>query len=153
MNSSRRNTDMPLVNEGRSGLSGIASVDKKYYRITDKNDTVLSLNIDECFQQLYPQANRWDYLIQNNTKRRILFSEVHEATNHGVDLIKKKFDWLYDMIHHEDSGFFFEPKHHNLMEFYWIRTGKYMLNKNTTAFKRLTSKKYCCIVIVKSLDV
>lgn len=144
---------MPLVDMASSGLSGIASVDKKYYRITNIDDSVLSLDIDKYFQHQYPQANRWDYLIQNNTKRRILFSEVHEATNHEADLIKKKFDWLYDMIHHEDSGFFFEPKYHNLMEFYWIRTGKHMLNQNTTAFKRLTSKKYCCIVIVKSLDV
>jgi len=144
---------MPLVIEGSSGLLGIASVDRKYYRITNMDDSVLSLDIDKYFQSKYPQDNRWDYLIQNNTKRRILFSEVHEATTRGADLIIKKFDWLHDMIHHEDSGFFFEPKYHNLMEFFWIRTGKFMLNQNTSAFKRLVSKKYCCIVLVKSLEV
>ncbi len=51
-----------------------------------------SVNIDKAVETLYPDVNRWDYVIGYGNK--VCFVEVHPAFTSEVSKMKQKLQWL-----------------------------------------------------------
>lgn len=83
------------------------------------------VNIDYATKDLYPQDNRWDYVIEYG--ENLHYVEVHSAYGQGkIDELKKKKVWLQSWLKNHAP---FIKKLAPMPEIYWVATGKVDLGK------------------------
>jgi len=135
------------------GLTGIpVNADRQKVHI-QQHQEYQSFFIDEYYRVQYPNDNRWDYVVHNNTQNRYVFIEVHPATTTGVTEVCRKYNWLRDMITVRIS----ELNWYNnirTLEYYWLWTDNNKLNKNAPQYKSLkTHHDYRNIKLRKDVSI
>lgn len=92
-----------------------------------------SVDLDACVQRLYPNDNRWDYIVCYNGL--VYFIEVHGAITSEVSAMLNKLKWLRMWLIQQ------APKIRALKAkdepFIWIQSGKFAIPKTSRQYKLL----------------
>lgn len=93
-----------------------------------------SLDLDNCVCELYPNANRWDYIICYDNE--VYFIEVHSAHTSQVSVVLKKYKWLRDWLNIS------APEIRKLISkskqpFYWIQTNGFAIPKHSPQYRQI----------------
>ncbi len=121
----------------KNGLEGIEKQHKGSYiklKSGKRKEHILgSINIDFCYEKIYPNQNRWDYIIFLDLKNYSPCQciEIHCAKSEAVSLIEKKLNWLKDLI---------KSLNGNIKKdycFIWIATDGIHIPKGTPQYRKL----------------
>lgn len=121
----------------RLGKQAILNSERSKVELVDTAKCGGSLSIDQCLidQQLYPNANRWDYAIDYNGE--VFFFEVHTASSGEVSTVIRKLEWLKEWLREHAPEI-------NLLKakapFYWIQSNGYHILPNSS-FERAANQK------------
>ena len=88
-----------LNNYLKSGLQAVKNSDKRNIILSNRKNLEGSIDIDSNFKENYPNDNRWDYLILNNSDIEGYFVEIHPAHTSEVKVMIKKREWLQNRIY------------------------------------------------------
>lgn len=94
-----------------------------------------SVEIDECVRNIYPNANRWDYVF--SYKSTAYFVEVHSAESSEVSVVLAKLQWLKDWLNTKAPEI---AKMKAEQPYYWIQSGRFSIPKHTP-YHRLAAQK------------
>lgn len=61
-----------------------------------------SVDLDSCVESLYPNDNRWDYILSYSN--RVYYVEVHPANTSEIDIVIAKLNWLKDWLRQHAPG-------------------------------------------------
>jgi hypothetical protein len=91
-----------------------------------------SVDIDNATSTLYPNDNRWDYVIGYDGK--VYFIEVHTANTREVSTMINKLTWLKDWLVHK------APAINNLRNpkeqtFFWIQSSNCQIPKTSRQYR------------------
>lgn len=127
----------------------LAALGKNADKISTNDNKLLcgSVDLDECTKSFFPDSNRWDYIICHSNQ--ILFVEVHDATSHGVTKVLAKLNWLKDWLRNYGKGLNEISKHCD-HPYYWLSTGKILIPKRSSHFRRAEKAK---LIPMKSLSL
>lgn len=73
------------------GLQALGS-NSSLVKPTDPRQLEGSVNLDTCVKRLYPDENRWDYML--SYRETLYFIEVHPAITTEVKTVLNKKAWL-----------------------------------------------------------
>lgn len=112
----------------RPGKLAIQGSDKNKVELTDPTQCGGSLFLDNCLanQKKYPQANRWDYVI--DYKGKAYFFEIHSANSGEVSTVVAKLEWLKTWLVNQ------APHINSLrapVPFYWVQSNGYHILPNS----------------------
>jgi hypothetical protein len=96
------------------GLQALRN-DSKYITPKDTNSINGSVNLDSCLKGVYPNANRWDYLV--SYKKDFYYIEIHPAKDSEVQTLIQKHIWLKNWIQENKL-----ENYHS--RYYWIPSGR-----------------------------
>lgn len=113
------------------GLAALGS-DSRYVTVGETRSLDGSVNIDSCTKSLYPDANRWDYVISYAGKA--YYVEVHPATGGMVKVMEAKLAWLKQWLRQKAKPLEEYPA--GSPRFSWVHTGKCGLSKTSTEYRR-----------------
>lgn len=89
-----------------------------------------SVDIDGTVKNLYPEDNRWDYVIGYDGK--VCYVEIHPAYTSEVATIEAKFSWLKAWLKEKAPQLWALPK--APVSFVWVHTkGGYILPQSRQA--------------------
>lgn len=89
-----------------------------------------SCDLDDCFCRAEPDANRWDYLVENVDAATGVAIEVHPAVPREVKTMIRKRDWARGAIADHAS-------HLTSVRWVWLASGRVALPPTTAEFRRL----------------
>lgn len=122
----------------RNGLQAMGA-NSRLVRPTDPRGCEGSIDLDDCYSKLQPQASRWDYAI--GYKGKSYFVEVHPANGQVTEIIAK-CTWLRSWLKEEGAPL---AQIHGDGAFHWLSTAGVNIFSNGKA--RLAQNK----IIVNSL--
>ena len=105
----------------KPGLQAVKDSNKyiEYKRKLGSRDTMGSVDIDGATKTLYPDANRWDYVIEH--ARLLYYVEPHSANaSHEIDKVCKKSIWLKWWLKEKAP----ELRKIRTAGLFWVQTGK-----------------------------
>lgn len=109
-----------IKNGYQNGLKALGKYSNKV-ELGDTKKCEGSVAIDDCTESLYPQENRWDYVL--GYKGNAYFVEIHSAHTSEVSVVLKKLQWLKDWLNSK------APEIKKLQAkdkaFIWIQTNGY----------------------------
>lgn len=116
-----------------------------------------SLDLDNAlkhaFNELYAQANRWDYYVYviNASHFFSLFIEVHSCITKEVSCVLKKLEWLKQIIN-ERYDFLTEGK--IKIRYFWIPENGNHIQRHTPQYRKIMKSpiRLCNIINDKELD-
>jgi len=115
-------------NPGLQALGSYAS----YVKTKDTRNIEGSVDIDSAVQHLYPDSNRWDYVVSYGGCA--YYIEVHPATDGEVKKVIAKRDWLIGWLKSKAVKLNGYPSAKPM--FYWIQSGKCGITKNSIEYKK-----------------
>lgn len=121
----------------QTGLSALRKEDKNIINFEDTRKIDGSVDIDDATKSLYPQENRWDYVISYKGEY-LYFVEVHPATNGTVKDVIAKRNWLLKWLSTKAlplNNYVQKEK----KQFIWIHSGRFGLLKTSREY-RLAAK-------------
>ena len=95
-----------------------------------------SVDIDACTEKLYPNANRWDYVI--SFKGKAYYLEVHPATAGEVRNVVAKKAWLVDWLGKKAKALDAYPS--AKQKFTWVPSGKFGLSKTSREYRMIATR-------------
>ncbi len=101
----------------KDGIQALETGDRKY--ISEDLRAIFddSINTDEAFKAKYSQSNRWDYLIGNKQKNKIIALEPHTAKNSEIGVvIAKRSAARQQLKDHLDLS--------QISHWFWVASGK-----------------------------
>ena len=119
----------------RKGLQALRRADLAKIKPGDSRKIDGSVDIDDAVKALYPDANRWDYVLGYNSK--VCFVEVHPAYTSEIDTVIKKFQWLTSWLKDKASKLDDLPK--MTPAFVWVQSGKCAILPTSNQAKKLAS--------------
>jgi hypothetical protein len=105
-----------------------------------------SLDVDTCVSRLYPNENRWDYVLGYNGKA--YFIEIHPAQTSEVNTVLQKFKWLKDWLNSKAPEIN-KIKAKNRTPYYWIQSGRFKILKKSRQYRQLVEEGVIPIPILK----
>ncbi len=125
---------------------GLRAMGSNSQLVSVKNTSLLcgSVELDACVEPLYPQDNRWDFLICYDGK--IYFIEVHSAYTGEVSTVIKKLKWLKLWLNEKAPEI---VKLKASEPFYWVQSGKFAIPKNSRQFRQLEQMKFVPIPVLR----
>lgn len=113
------------------GLSALGTHSQKV--IVPKEKVVNgSLEIDEATKKLYPNYNRWDYVLSVNDK--CYFVEVHSANTGEVSTVLRKLVWLKTWLQTR-APLIDALKASHVTPYYWVQSAGCDIPKHTRQYK------------------
>lgn len=123
---------IPDIADGyRKGL-GALGADSSVVSVKSPKMIDGSVNIDNCTQKLYPNDNRWDYVL--SYKGKAYFVEVHPATEGEVKVMEAKLNWLKKWLKQKARLLDDYPK--GTPRFTWVHSGKCGIAKTSKEYKK-----------------
>ncbi len=119
-------------------MAGLQALERDHSKkVRDyKNDKLEgSLDLDQCVKSIYPNSNRWDYIIGYNSKA--LFVEVHSAQTGEVTTMIKKLNWLKDWLNTKAPGL--KKIKDKQTPFIWLSSSKVDIPRYSSEYKRLAA--------------
>jgi len=113
----------------RSGLNGVKHSERKYFNFPDTRKIDGSVDIDSCTMPLYPQDNRWDYVVGYDG--RTYFAEIHPANTSQVRTMISKLKWLQKWLRDQSSPL--------SGTYHWVASGKIAIAKGSPQARKLAS--------------
>ncbi len=95
-----------------------------------------SLDVDACVARLYPDENRWDYVLGYDGKA--YFVEIHPAQTSEISIVLKKLQWLKDWLNGKASAIN-QLKAKERTPFYWVQSGKFNILKTSRQYRELVN--------------
>lgn len=128
-------SNTPDISKGYK--AGLTALGKYSSKVVVSNNVTLdgSVDIDTTTVALYPQDNRWDYVIGFNGK--VIFVEVHSANSSEVDKVFKKLDWLKNWLNSKAPDL---AKLRATAPYYWIQSKSFQIKPHTSQHRRVVSK-------------
>lgn len=87
-----------LENAWEPGLQALRAEDRPHVEAEDTRKLRGGADVDTALQQIYPNANRWDFAIAHQHTDRsdevIYWTEMHTASDSEVKVVIKKAEWL-----------------------------------------------------------
>lgn len=120
-------------------MSGIQAVKREYHsKILASNPRNLtgSVDVDNATQQLYPNANRWDYAIEYNDET--YFVEFHPASTSNVSEMTEKLLWLNWWLR-EKAPLINMLKSEKGNVYNWIATGSIKILNGSRQYRQLAA--------------
>lgn len=102
------------------GLKALKRSDASKIQVSDTRKLNGSVDLDYTLKTLYPDANRWDYVIGYDSK--VCFVEVHPAYTSEITTVAKKYIWLKKWLKEKASDLNSLPR--MMPAFVWIQSGK-----------------------------
>ena len=130
----------------QNGLKAIKRSDRSKIRVLNNSILVGSLDIDKSFKNLYPQSNRWDYLVIVNNNIEGYFIEIHPAFTSEVNVMLRKRDWLKINI----INSYFKNINTKKYKIIWVSSGKTKILKNSREYKKLVKEN---LIPINSLEI
>lgn len=93
-----------------------------------------SLDVDTCVSRLYPNENRWDYVL--GYAGNAYFVEIHPAQTSEVSTVLKKLQWLKDWLNRKAPEIN-QLKAREKTPFYWVQTGKFKIPSTSRQYKQV----------------
>lgn len=127
-----------------AGLQKLEKGDRKCVR--KQNGTVFSgsVNIDDSYRAIEPQANRWDYGIgcQVDGVEFAVWVEPHSATStHEISTVLKKLQWMKDKLAMQEFSELRQlterTRQKGLRQFWWVTTGRINIRSGTPQANKL----------------
>ena len=116
---------------------GIQALGHNSHLIVNNHNTRFegSVDIDTCLvnQRLYTQENRWDYAF--GLRNRIVYVEVHTASDSQVSVVIAKYQWLKDWQNRQPNS----QNLKNNSSYHWIASGSVSITKNSRFSRSLTA--------------
>lgn len=81
----------------QSGLQALSKFFRAKIQATDTNKLGGSVDLDECVKHIYPNENRWDYIL--GYSGMAYFIEFHSANTGEVSVMLNKLSWLKNWLH------------------------------------------------------
>jgi hypothetical protein len=120
-----------ITNCYQSGLRALGEYSQKVLpNDTSKCDG--SVDIDACTASIYPNENRWDYVL--SYKSKAYFIEVHSAESSEVSVVLRKLKWLKIWLNEK------APEIRKLkaeQPYYWIQSGRFNILKGSRQAKSI----------------
>ena len=89
--------------------------------------------MDKCLLHYYPTANRWDYLLLNNSDIEGYFVEIHPASTSEVTTMIAKKQWLKKEIIKQ----YYNTIDNKKYKIVWIATKGIHITKNSSQMRQL----------------
>ena len=121
-------------------MKGIQAVKKEYHSKIQAEEARLltgSADIDSATLPLYPDANRWDYVIEYNNAT--FFVEFHPASTNNVREMIEKLTWLNWWLR-ERAPHINALKPANKNAYHWIATGSIKILNGSRQYRLLATK-------------
>ena len=118
----------------RPGLRAIKKSDRNKVNAMHTNKIQGSLDIDTQVQALYPNNNRWDYVLSYNN--RLYFIEIHSAETSEVKIVIEKVVWLKEWLKAKASNINALPKAEH--PYIWIQSGRYAILPGSKEMMKLS---------------
>ena len=123
-----------LKNHLKSGLQAVKNSDKAKIRLSNSRNLQGSIDIDDALKDSFPNDNRWDYLVFNNSNIEGYFIEIHPAHTSEVKTMIKKKEWLTNKI----INIYFTNIPSTKYKIIWIASGKNAILKSSKEYKLLS---------------
>lgn len=120
-----------VANGYRPGLAALGS-DSRYVMVEKPRSIDGSVDIDTCTKTLYPDANRWDYVI--SYAGCAYYVEIHPATGGMVKEMEAKLAWLKQWLKQKAKPLENYPA--GSPRFSWIHSGKCGLSKTSAEYRK-----------------
>ena len=118
----------------RPGLHAIKKSDRNKVNAMHTNKIQGSLDIDTQVQAIYPNKNRWDYVLSYNN--RLYFFEIHSAETSEVKIVIDKINWLKYWLKVKASNINALPKAEH--PYIWIQSGRYAILPGSKEMMKLS---------------
>lgn len=115
----------------RKGLQALGN-DSRKIAPSDSKMLSGSADIDSDFKSLYPNCNRWDYVVGYNEKA--YFVEIHPCCTSEIKTMLKKIDWLKSFLKTHGSQLIDIKADVN---YYWVASGKVDISPNSKMKRQL----------------
>ena len=119
----------------RKGLQALRRADSAKIKPGDSCKIDGSVDIDCAVKTLYPDANRWDYVIGYDSK--VCFVEVHPAYTSEIDTVIKKYRWLTGWL--KDKASKIDGLSKMTPAYVWVQSGKCAILPTSNQAKKLAS--------------
>jgi len=123
------------------GLGALRQQDRQRIEPEQTSTTHLrgSADIDSAWQQLEPQANRWDFAIgyqhSNRSDEFVYWVETHTGSDNQISTMFRKLDWLKNWLKNDGKRL---AKFDKI--FVWVPSGATSFTKGSTQVKILADK-------------
>lgn len=115
----------------KPGLQAVKN-SAKYIDCKNKRLITGSVDIDTATEHLYPDANRWDYVIEFSNL--LYYVEPHPAdADHEVDKVCAKAQWLFGWLKNSAP----EIRRLRSAGLFWVQTGKNTVLKDSRQKRKL----------------
>jgi hypothetical protein len=112
----------------KKGLQALGA-NSKFIRMMQPGLCNGSVDIDGHLVDIYPQENRWDYVV--GYKETAEFIEIHPASTSNIEEMIKKYRWLVKWI----SGA--TPLNTIPRQYHWVASGKIAILPGSSQKRRL----------------
>lgn len=140
------NSNEILKNCVKQGLQGIKSCDRSKFNVSNTKKLNISIDLDECLKSLYPNDNRWDYLLIVYDEVEGYFVEIHPANTSDVAVMIAKKNWLKKEILDK----LFSSVCRSKYKIVWVATNGVHILKTSKQYKQLIKEnllpKRVCVI-------
>jgi hypothetical protein len=120
-----------LMEQVVDGLGALERAHRVYLHETIRASFGDSLDLDEAMRPLFPNQNRWDYLLGYTPARRIVALEPHSAHEDQISVIIEKKKAAQEQLRGHLK------KNAVVAEWFWVASGKVQFAKTEKAIRRL----------------
>jgi hypothetical protein len=115
----------------QQGLKALGKYNAKI-QVADSRKLCGSLDLDVCVNSLYPQSNRWDYIVCYD--ELLYFVEVHSANTSEVSTVLNKLQWLKDwLISNAPDLVLLKAK----IPYYWVQSNNFNIPKTSKQYRQI----------------
>ncbi|HEV2454556.1 MAG TPA: hypothetical protein VGY98_09850 [Verrucomicrobiae bacterium] len=130
-----------LQGKWTAGLGALRAQDKA--RIKPENTSAKhlrgSVDIDSAWQQVEPQANRWDFAVGykhvNRSDEFVYWVETHTGSDEQIKVMFRKLDWLKNWLKNAGKRLANFDR-----SFVWVPGGATSFTKGSTQVRSLAEK-------------
>ena len=127
------------------GLGAVKGSERTKFLVPDTRQLTGSIDIDSATRDIYPEDNRWDYVVEYNTET--FFIEVHPCSTSDVGTIIKKLTWLKGWL--KEKAPRIDALKSKNQPYHWIATSGVGILPNSNYAKKLAQNK---IVLARHWD-
>jgi len=118
----------------RTGLGALPAADRALIAVSQRGLAADSLDFDEATRVLYPNANRWDYLLSIPSLHKIVGLEPHPAKDSEITVVIAKKQMAVDFLRdHLPAG-------ERVADWYWVTRGRVTFGTMERARRLLDQK-------------
>ncbi len=123
----------------KPGLQALRAEDKPHIQAEDTRRLRGSADVDKALLSREPQANRWDFAIGFQHRKRsnefIYWVETHTGSDDQIKVVLKKLEWLKNWL--REDGLHLAKFDRDMI---WVSSGHTLFTKGSAQVKTLAQK-------------